>query len=161
VHDPGAEFSYCNGGFVIAGYLVQRLTRTSWYDLVRDRIYTPLGMHHSVTLPEEALLHRTSVGHFLDPKTLVPVRTSRCLLPLGFSPGGTTLMMSASDLLTFAQTHIHDGICVNGARILSEQSARSMRRQTVCCRKPAFAQGVGLAWMLFTDGGLGHGGGAP
>lgn len=161
IHEPGAEFSYCNGGFVIAGYLVQRLTGRSWYRLVRDRIYRPLGMQNAATLPEEALLYRTSVGHFLDEETQSHVRTSVSLLPLGFSPGGTTLMMSASDLLSFARTHMNDGMAPTGARILSTNSARLMRQQTTICDKPAFASSVGLSWMQLADGGFAHGGGAP
>lgn len=161
IHSPGAECSYCNGGFVIAGYLAQRLTGKSWYDLIRERIYRPLGMGHAVTLPEEALLYRASVGHHFDAKSKHQVRTSFSLLPLSFSPGGTTLMMSATDLITFARAHLADGVGSNNIRILSERSARAMRQQTVRRAKGDSTLGFGLGWQVLDHGVLGHSGGAP
>ena len=161
IHDPGAEMSYCNGAFVIAGYLAQKITGKSWYDLIKEKIYAPLDMQNAVTLPEEALLHRTSVGHHYDEKTKTQTRTSFSLLPLSFSPGGTTLMMSAQDLLTFARAHIANGLGPNGIRILSEESAIAMRKQTILCDKKGFSEGIGLGWMLFENEVIGHGGGAP
>ena len=161
IHEPGTNYSYCNGAMVIAGYLAQRVTSRSWYDLIKEKIYVPLDMRHAVTLPEEALLYRTSVGHHLDQKTNTQIRTSFSLQPISFSPGGTTLMMSAQDLVTFARAHIGDGIGANGIPILSKSSARSMRQQTVMGEKKGFASAIGLGWMLFENGVVGHGGGAP
>lgn len=30
---------------------------------MRERLFTPLGLSHTITLPEEALLFRAAVGH--------------------------------------------------------------------------------------------------
>jgi len=87
---PGSEFSYCNAAVSMAGYIVQRIRRRSWYTLVRERIFDPLEMRHSISIPEEAMLYRTAVGHYLDPATPGRiVRTSRSLLPSSFGPGNT------------------------------------------------------------------------
>ena len=161
IHVPGDDYSYCNGAMVIAGYLAQRVTGKSWYDLIKENIYTPLNVQHAVTLPEEALLHSTSVGHYFDSKTNAQVSSSFSLQPMGFSPGGTTLMMSASDLVTFARAHITNGIGSNGLRILSESSAKSMRQPTLVCGKRGPVNSIGLGWMIFDKGIVGHGGGAP
>jgi CubicO group peptidase (beta-lactamase class C family) len=161
IHDPGVECSYCNGGFVILGHLAQCLTGKSWYELIKERIYRPLGMHHAVTLPEEALLYRASIGHYLNAATGRQVHTSVSLLPLSFAPGGTTLMMSATDLITFARTHLADGIGPNKCRILSERSAHAMRLQTVHRGIDEWPPGFGLGWMVLNHGLLGHSGGAP
>jgi len=59
---PGTEFSYCNAGTVIAGYLAQQLRRNSWYSLIKERIFAPLKMNHAAALPEDAILHRAAVG---------------------------------------------------------------------------------------------------
>jgi CubicO group peptidase (beta-lactamase class C family) len=161
IHDPGRDCSYCNGAFVIAGYLAQRLTGNSWYRLIKERIYRPLGMQHAVTLPEEALLYRASVGHHFDAKAERNVRTSFSLLPLSFAPGGTTLMMSATDLITFARAHLGNGLGSNGCRILSQESARAMRTLTARRGKSNESAGFGLGWIVFKHGVRGHGGGAP
>ncbi len=50
---PSASFrsrwQYQNLMFMTAGYLVERLTSRAWDDLVRERIFTPLGMSRSNT----------------------------------------------------------------------------------------------------------------
>jgi len=167
VHRPGAEFSYCNAGSVIAGYLAQRLTGTSWYRLVRERIFEPLHMTHAATLPEEALLYRTSVGHYQQPmRKQQLIRTSFAFLPLSFAPAGTTLMVSARDLIAFARAHMANGVGENGARILSARSAKAMQDVSVNNKGKGYtystyADGVGLGWMVSENGLLHHGGGGP
>lgn len=158
IHEPGAMFSYCNGGFVLAGHLLQRLTGKSWYTLIKERIYIPLNMTKAVTLPEEALLYQTSTGHLLHPGNTHLTRVSFSLLPLSFSPAGTSLMMTAKDLISFACTHLRDGIGINGSRIISDKNARNMRKRTISCDELFMAHSIGLGWMLFPNGLVGHGG---
>lgn len=60
---PGERFSYCNSGFVVLGRLVERLRGATFEEVVRDRLVERLRLRETVTLPEEALLHRCAVGH--------------------------------------------------------------------------------------------------
>lgn len=164
LHRPGAEYSYCNAATVLAGYLVQRVTGESWHQLMRERIFRPLQLEHAVTLPEDALLHRAGVGHYLS---RTPVRrwkrVSKLLNPIGLAPAGTTFMVSARDLLTFASMHIRNGLGPNGTRIFSESSARAMRERTVDNRDKGYTytEGVGLGWMICGNEMLHHSGGGP
>jgi CubicO group peptidase (beta-lactamase class C family) len=119
-------------------------------------------MEHSVALPEDALLHRASVGHFLrgeEGKKLV--RTSAAFLSLSFAPAGSTVMVSARDLIEFARAHINDGVGANGNRILSAKSARAMRLATVNNRGKTYTltDAVGVGWLLSGDGLIHHAGG--
>ncbi len=160
LHAPGKACSYCNAGMVIAGYLCQQLRGKSWYDLVKERIFTPLGMKQAVVLPEDAVLYRLSVGHFLNPATKAPVRTPLAYLPIGYSPAGSTAMMSASDLMTFGRMHMAKGVGPNGAQILSEASATRMREPFGHVTGPqAFDSAIG--WERSPGGLLHHGGGGP
>jgi CubicO group peptidase (beta-lactamase class C family) len=161
---PGTEVAYCNAATVIAGYLAQRLTNKSWYRLMREKIFEPLGMKHSAALPEEALLHRASVGHFLAPNSdRKLIRTTFAFLPFSFAPCGTTVMMSAGDLLSFARAHIGAGVGANGHRILSTRSALAMQKMTVNNegRHYTMVDGFGIGWMVFGSGLLHHSGGGP
>jgi hypothetical protein len=115
-------------------------------------------MTHSIVLPEDALLHRASVGHFLVDGKLT--RTSFAFLPLSYSPAGATAMLSASDLVTFARAHLNDGLGPAGKRVLSAASAQAMRIKTASYKGMAFAD-YGLGWMLQPAGIVGHGGGGP
>jgi CubicO group peptidase (beta-lactamase class C family) len=160
LHAPGAARSYCNAGTVIAGYLCQRITGTSWYDLVKRRIFAPLGMEHAAVLPEDALLHRPSVGHFLNRTNGEMVRTTHTFLPLSFAPAGSTAMMSAEALMTFLRAHMADGVGPNGARILSQENAQRMRPLSGDVKGPSCFEG-GIGWMLLGRDFVHHGGGGP
>ena len=41
---PGEKHMYSNAGYSIAGHLVEKATGKSWEDLMRDKIFRPLGM---------------------------------------------------------------------------------------------------------------------
>ncbi len=86
-HPLGATWSYCNSGFSLAGRVIEKLTGKTWDQVLRERILTPLGLEHTVTLPEEALLHRAAVGHVgepgEEPKTAPVWAISRSMGPAG------------------------------------------------------------------------------
>jgi CubicO group peptidase (beta-lactamase class C family) len=160
LHAPGKDMSYCNPATVLAGYLCQRLLKTSWYDLIKERIFKPLEMKHSIVVPEDALLYRATVGHFLNPSDRKLVRTSFVFLPLSYAPAGATAMLSATDLVTFARAHLNDGVAPNGHRLLSEASAKAMRIKT-SSYQGATPFTFGLGWMLGENGIITHAGGGP
>jgi D-alanyl-D-alanine carboxypeptidase len=41
---PGAQFKYCNGGYIILGQVIERLSGQSYEDYVREHILLPLGL---------------------------------------------------------------------------------------------------------------------
>jgi CubicO group peptidase (beta-lactamase class C family) len=41
---PGTKFIYSNAGFSIAGHMAEKVTGKSWEDLMREKIFKPLGM---------------------------------------------------------------------------------------------------------------------
>ncbi len=67
-HPLGATWSYCNSGFALLGRVIEKLTGKTWDAAMRERLFTPLGLTHTVTLPEEAMLYRAAVGHVDDPR---------------------------------------------------------------------------------------------
>lgn len=159
IHSPGADCSYSNGALVIAGYLAQKIADKSWYALVKEKILVPLNMNNSVVLPEDALLQRCSVGHYFNPSTGNIARSELAFMPLSFSPSGSSLMLSASDLIAFARMHINAGMGPNGKRILSKRSAKAMTELTVTNPPLHNVNGIGLGWLLFNNGLIGHSGG--
>jgi CubicO group peptidase (beta-lactamase class C family)/predicted alpha/beta-fold hydrolase len=62
-HPLGATWSYCNAGLSVAGRVIEKLTGGTWDAAVRARLFGPLGLRRTGTLPEEALAHRTAIGH--------------------------------------------------------------------------------------------------
>jgi CubicO group peptidase (beta-lactamase class C family) len=160
LHAPGEAASYSNVATVIAGYLTQRLLGTSWYSLVKTRIYQPLGMMHALSEFTDLPLYRQSVGDLTDPETGRLVQTTRPFLAPSFAPCGTTLMMSASDLVTFTRALLNGGVGPNGVRILSAVSAARMMQPTVAMLQPIGCK-WGLGWMILPSNVLYHAGGGP
>jgi CubicO group peptidase (beta-lactamase class C family) len=153
---PGAAYSYCNSGFVLAGRVIEALDGRPWDESLRDRLIGPLRLTKTVTLPEEAVLHRAAVGHDRGE----PVRTWG--LPRSIGPAGL-ITASAHDLLTFVRLHLDCGVTEEGKRLFSEDSAAAMRRPQADI--PTFAEqaaAVGLGWRMSRWGGhsiIGHDGG--
>jgi CubicO group peptidase (beta-lactamase class C family) len=48
--DPGAVFSYANPGFVLAGYLVERLAGEPYSKAIQKRVLDPLKMTRTKAL---------------------------------------------------------------------------------------------------------------
>jgi len=160
---PGADWSYCNVAPVIAGYLVQKLRQRGWYQVMRERVFEPLALQHAATTPEEALLHRASVGHFLDAAAGRLTRTPFAFGPLSFAPAGSTLMLSAHDVARFAQAHLALGSTTDGGRLLSAACVAQMQQVSVDNQGKGytFDLDMGLGWLLPAPGLLHHTGGGP
>ena len=46
--EPGTAFRYSNGGYVLLGLIVQRVSKMDLADFMKQRIFQPLGMDHSL-----------------------------------------------------------------------------------------------------------------
>ena len=165
---PGRRFSYCNSEYCVLGRLVEHVRQLpSWDAALRRHLIEPLGLTHTVSLPEEAIMFRTAVGHVgaADGDTAGPRVAPAWQLPRAMAPAGAALCASARDLVEWAEFHLRGGVAANGARLLGAESAAAMcRAQTVL---PEFDDGFphhswGLGWQLSEfDGGrvFGHSGG--
>ncbi len=60
---PGADFAYCNSGFVVLALLAERASRVSFYDLVRQRVCEPAGLAHTAFLRNDELGGDVAVGY--------------------------------------------------------------------------------------------------
>ncbi len=159
IHPVGAAYSYCNSGFVLLGRMIEVLDGREWDESLRARLIRPLGLRSTVTLPEEAILQRTAVGHRNRPNDheSVPVwGLARALGPAGL------ITASAGDVLAFARLHLGGGVAADGTRLLSAEAVAAMR-------EPVFPipglgdrrDAIGLAWRLSDWGGrpiFGHDG---
>lgn len=161
VHPVGRFHSYCNAATVVAGRVVEVLTGLTWIEALQKKILDPLGLAETVTLPEEAVKFRVSVGHVAADEGEEPSVASIWTLPFATAPAGSVINASARDLCAFGQAHIRNGVGLNGERILSEASALAMREgQFTDATDGTPRQGIG--WGLGKQGELDvalHGGG--
>jgi len=88
---PGARFEYANAGYAVAGALAERVTGIPWEELLRRRLFQPLGM---TTAGFGAM---GSPGRVLQPwqhrrkgKSVEPIEPGRFAdNPPAIGPGGT------------------------------------------------------------------------
>jgi CubicO group peptidase (beta-lactamase class C family) len=146
-HPLGATMSYCNTGFTIAGRVLEVLTDSTWDVVMRERIFEPLGLAHSVTLPEEVLRGRAAIGHIGPPGQARPA--PRWELPRAGGPAGR-ICSTASDVVEFARMHLAGGQARSGQTVLSAESAAAMRQPQVAIPNPyTLGSHWGLGWILF------------
>lgn len=146
-HPVGATWSYCNAGFVVLGRIIEQATGTTWDQALRERLFEPLGLGHSVTLPEEALLHAAAVGHVTQEgvKRIAPVWQ----LPRSLGPAGL-VTANAADVLAFARLHLAGGVGPDGTRVLSAESAAAMAaHQADLPDTRSLGDSWGLGWIRF------------
>ena len=60
---PGEKWSYSNSGYVLLGYLIEKITGGSYEKFVRDNIFTPLGMRDSGYDSNAAVIAHRAAGY--------------------------------------------------------------------------------------------------
>jgi CubicO group peptidase (beta-lactamase class C family) len=155
---PGAMWSYNNAGFSVLGRVVEKVTGQVWDDALRERLLAPAGLLSSVTLPEDALLFRTAVGH-VPGEDGKPVPVVRWHIDRSGGPAGA-ICATPADVLGFAQIHLSEGRAANGAQLLSPGSVKAMQEPQVTMTGSGGS--FGLGWMLSETNAertIGHNGG--
>lgn len=151
-HPLGATMSYCNAGYTMLGRLIEVLRGATWDDVLRERLLTPLDATTAGTLPEEALLHSAAVGHITPPGKETTV-APRWGIFRSAGPAGL-IHATARDVLAFAHLHLNDGAAPDGTRVLSTQSAQTMREPQVAVPDTyTLGSHWGLGWILMNWSG--------
>lgn len=160
-HPLGATMSYCNTGYSIAGRAIEVLTGKVWDTAMRERLFTPLGLTHTGTLPEEAILFRTAVGH-IPPKAGEPVQVAPVwTLPRICGPMGL-INSTIRDVLTWSGLFLNDGKTQDGKQLVSSQSIKEMQSPVIEIPDPhTLGSHWGTGLIIFDWGGrrlVGHDG---
>jgi len=61
--EPGTKYSYSNSGYFLLGVILEKVTGQSYETLLRERIFTPLGMNDSGYDSTQPLLSRRAAGY--------------------------------------------------------------------------------------------------
>lgn len=151
VHPVGQFYSYSNAAYGILGRLIEVMTGGSWFDAIEERLFQALGMTHALCRPEDTLRYRAAIGHLPDPDA--PEQWQLTHTPFSSSalaPAGTTLSMTAADLITFARAHMDGGLSQSGQRWLSKQAVAQMQQAQIAlpCLSSVVTTHMGLGWGL-------------
>lgn len=62
-YEPGSKWEYSNYGFILLGAIIEKVSGQSYYDYVREHVYTPAGMTSTGSEPEEKAVADRCVGY--------------------------------------------------------------------------------------------------
>lgn len=98
--EPGSKFEYDNSGYILLGYVVEKVSGQKYADYLREHIFKPLGMDHTgYEVSEELLRHRAS-GYALEPDGTVH-NAQYIAMTLPYAAG--SLYSNVDDLLAWDQ----------------------------------------------------------
>jgi CubicO group peptidase (beta-lactamase class C family) len=64
---PGEKMSYSNSGYILLGYVIEKVTGDTYERFVRTNIFTPLGMNDSGYDSNSAIIDRRAAGYSPSP----------------------------------------------------------------------------------------------
>lgn len=109
---PGEKMSYSNSGYVLLGYLIEKITGGSYATFVQDNIFTPLGMKDSGYDSNSAVILRRASGY--APSPTGPVNAGFIHMSIPHAAGA--LYSTTEDLLKWQQA-LYAGRVVSAASL--------------------------------------------
>lgn len=136
--DVGATYEYSNLGMGLLGHALALKARTSYEDLVRQRVLAPLGMRETAITLTPALAARLAPGHDAEGH-VVPNWDLPTLA------GAGAVRSTARDMLTFLAANI-------------DSAATALNRELATTHVPRRPAGsptmqIGLAWHILSRPG--------
>ena len=163
-HPMGDGFSYSNAAYNIAGRIAEKVSGLSFDAALSKYIFEPMGLRETLSELTKVPGRSVSAGHMPDPddpETWKPLDTIYTL-PISGGPAGSTLLMSAADLVAFGRMHVNGGVADNGKQVVSKESVAEMQKVHVTLPMPMRDIAKwGLGWFILeSDGGelIGHDG---
>jgi CubicO group peptidase (beta-lactamase class C family) len=141
---PGERWSYSNSGYVLLGYLIEKISGESYEKFVQENIFTPLGMKDSGYDSNSAIIPHRARGYLPGPGGIANAGYIDMTIP--FSAG--SLYSTTEDLLRWGQG-------LFGGKLLSAESLRKMT--TPFKQNYAFGLGVNTLHghpIIAHDGGI-------
>jgi len=143
----GTVWHYNNAGFYIAGRVIEKVTKQTFEQAIRELLFEPLGMSRSFFFAEEAIGYRIAAGHltktFRSKKHFVARPWE---LPRYVSPAGG-IVADVVDQLRWAEFHMGDGRTPTGKRLLKKSTLKEMQRPQFDAGG-SIAEHVGISWLL-------------
>jgi len=141
--EPGTKFSYDNTGYILLGYVIEKITGKSYAAYLKETIFDPLGMHNSGYDEWTPLIHHRASGYRMDGNRVINAAYLDMTLP--FAAG--SLYSTVGDLLIWDQA-------LYGENVLTKESKNKMFTP--------FLEKYGYGWFIDSMGRhkfVGHGGG--
>ena len=133
---PGETWRYSNTGYALLGFLVRRATGRFYGDLLRDRIFDPVGMPTARVISESDIIPNRAAGYELVDGV---VRNQGWIAPTINTTADGSLYLSLKDLIGWT-------VALNHARVLD--SAMLAASWTPVRLKDGSTYHYGFGWEL-------------
>lgn len=148
-----STWEYTNVPFTVAGLIAARYHQRDWAGTVQQRIFEPLGMHHSTGRRELALAYpnRVTPHYFTFDKKIVPVPDD----DVEHVGGAGGIYSTAEDMGQWLRFQLNGGVH-NGRRLLAERHLRETHTPQMLLRPEGiWAYYFPATTTRFTTYGLG------
>lgn len=144
-------WQYNNLMFMTAGYLVGKLTNSSWEEQIQKRIFAPLGMTNSNLSVQDMKLAPDAASAYMTDKeksTKVDYRDINSMAPAG------AINSSVNDMLKWVEFQLGDGT-YKGKKLISETELNRMHSPQMLMNEdnplnPELVDmSYGLGWMIY------------
>jgi CubicO group peptidase (beta-lactamase class C family) len=145
---PGSRFAYSNSGYVVLGAIIERISKSTYADYLRQKIFAPAAMNDTAleTAGSADPMTRMSPGGLMDKPALSPLR-------LAFASPAGGEVSTAADMARFLDA-LQSGRLVTATirtELFTPQTTRSGEAN----------YGLGFNVTVGPPLKIGHGGGAP
>jgi CubicO group peptidase (beta-lactamase class C family) len=113
--EPGSKWNYSNSGYVLLGYLIEKVGGRTYQQFLQENIFTPLGMKDSGYDSNAAIIPRRASGYSPSKDGVVNAGFINMTIP--FSAG--SLYSTTEDLLKWERG-------LFGGKVLSQASLKKM-----------------------------------
>src|SRR5215469_8684521 len=145
VHPLGYTHGYSAGlGYAIIARIMEVIDGKRWDDIMKDRLFDPLGLTSTSSWREQVDQGRAATGHVIRSLEEGPIVSPLGYLPRAFGPGGN-ITSTVREVLTMAHVFLSGGRALNGTHIISAESMRGMMESRVPIPDPYM---FGPYWAL-------------
>ncbi len=128
---PGAKHDYSSSNYMLLGYVINEVTGKTYYDVVREKIFEPLGMGNSgFNFASYSSWDKARGYHILNTIRMVPAFNTDSTV--GYASKG--MFTTTLDLYKFAMALL-------GNKLISEKSFKKLSKES----NKGYAHGIGLA----------------
>jgi CubicO group peptidase (beta-lactamase class C family) len=106
--DPGEEWHYSNSGYILLGYIIEKVSGTSYADFIQENIFDKLGMQHSYYGSKTSLIPNRASGY--QPTETGYRNADYLSMTLPYAAG--SIMSTVDDLLLWNEA-IHNDILIS------------------------------------------------
>ena len=105
-YPPGMLWSYSNSGYLIAGLILETVTKKKWPDLVQERIFTPVEMTTGVVQDTAKIIPNRVRGYVFNGKSSANAEE----LHAGGAYSAGAILCTSGDLAKWGDAVMHDKV---------------------------------------------------